>query len=338
MMKYFAIFTIGLLLCGCVPQYQNRPWGDCIYASGKAYVMQGTETLKTATLLTADGTFKKFTFPIERQFDLFEAGEPQTNLGHFVHKARDCAHSCYQYFPQIANMLSLDDYEERIQNLTLQKSFRVDGTFLSLCQAESRFCLLKDYDANRLFEVDKLTGSSVKLTRASADFVGDTWHVNLFVANNGRIITRTETDYAKKTITVSAWDVQNEVLRVKPFSVSYTNDFREPKVVLCEADDEFILLVVSDGNDFSAKSREISVKTFTPDGLTMRQSFLLKLDGTNFVAGTDNQHTLAILFNESENVFHVQYRWGLRNYDLATGNCIRAENIEAPADGLNRSP
>src|SRR5437899_9353385 len=144
-MKSVTICTLGLLLSGCVARYQNRPWADCIYASGKAYVMPGTETLKTATLLTVDGTFKKFTFPVERQFDLFEAGNPQRNLGHFVHKARDCAHSRYEYFPQMTIMLSLDDFDARIQNLTLRKSFRVDGTFLRLGQGQSHFCLVQDY-------------------------------------------------------------------------------------------------------------------------------------------------------------------------------------------------
>src|SRR5438093_1762521 len=108
MMKSVTICALVSLLCGCVPTYQNRPWADCMYTSRRAYVMQGTETIKTATLLTVDGTFKKFTFPVERRFDLSENGETQKKLGHFIHNGRDCGNSHYEFFPQLNTMVSLE--------------------------------------------------------------------------------------------------------------------------------------------------------------------------------------------------------------------------------------
>jgi hypothetical protein len=338
MAKFVTICTLGILLCGCgrrsQDQYQDRPWADCIYASGKAYVLQGTETLKTTTVLTVHGTYKTFTFPVQRQFDLFEAGNLRTNLGHFVHKASDCRSSLYQFFPEMSTMLALDDSPAaignksvpNIQNLTLQKSFHVDDMLFSR-EGQSRFCFATAYAQSRISAVNKLTGDSVKLTSASTNFVGDTWHVDLFISDDGRRITRAETDNAKKTIAISAWDIQKEVLLLKPFSVSFTNKFSEPTPIYCEAGDESVLLIASDGRFLP---RNISIETFTPDGLRKVRGFVVNLNGPHYVAVKDDQRTVAILINQSKTDNVSEYQWELKRYDLISGDCVHTETVEVP--------
>src|SRR6266436_655325 len=92
---------------GCVPRYRDSPWAGCTYSGGNTYVMQGTETIKTATLMTADGTFKKFSFPIRRTFHLVEKGNPYKDLGHFEHEGDDIGRSVYQFFSQSNAVIAL---------------------------------------------------------------------------------------------------------------------------------------------------------------------------------------------------------------------------------------
>src|SRR5436190_17488076 len=95
-----AVVSVTFTTTGCISHYRSVPWRSLFLSdTGTAYVMSGTQTLKTATLFTVHGTFKDFTFPVKREFTLFEVSSEAKAMGQFTHQADDCSHSDYMYFP-----------------------------------------------------------------------------------------------------------------------------------------------------------------------------------------------------------------------------------------------
>src|SRR5580765_5276397 len=92
---FIPLCLLSVSLTGCVSRYQQTPWATCIYSEGNAYILQRTQTIKTANLLTANVTFKEFSFPVKRDFHLLQNGDPARDRGYLPQKADNLTVSRY---------------------------------------------------------------------------------------------------------------------------------------------------------------------------------------------------------------------------------------------------
>jgi hypothetical protein len=332
--KHVIICAFLASMSGCLPKYRESPWAGCVRSSGNTYVMLGTETIKTATLMTADGTFKEFSFPIRRTFHLLEKGTPYKDLGRFEHKGDNLSRSVYQFFSQSNAMIALDDSDPgRIQHLTLRKTFCVPGLLIDFDLNRSRFCLVEDHKSKRISKVDKLTGQSTPLTAASLNFLGNLWNVNVFIDDDGRRITRAQTDYARDTTTISAWDAQREALLLTPRTISFSGE--HPRIRLCDIQSNAVFLVVAGSHD-----GELAIKAIKLGPLGVRQNLLAKPSGrlSAMIASRDDPHTFSLLFRDLAESSGVRQRWVLNRHDIDSGDCTYTDSFDIPLDPQNPEP
>ena len=99
-MALFATF----LFFGCA-SYENREWKQTLYADGEKYVLRGPCVFKTATHLSVDGTFKKYTYLWKWKFHLYKEGVDEPVQGPFVVKGSDCISWQFDYFPEADSLI-----------------------------------------------------------------------------------------------------------------------------------------------------------------------------------------------------------------------------------------
>src|SRR6266487_301915 len=231
-----ALLSVTFTTTGCISHYRSVAWSSPFLSdTGTAYVMSGTQTLKSATLFTVHGTFKDFTFPVKREFTLFEVNSEAKAIGKFKHMADDCSYSDYMYFPNTRTMIARDEAgRARFQNLTTKRVAVGRGYIISHGYPASRFSLVKTEpnDTHAFYMFDSFTGASRALGSRASDFIGDTWHVTLSVSQDGKLIRRAYIDLSRHDITISAWDLEEDQVSVQPRVISYGTYYREASVLL----------------------------------------------------------------------------------------------------------
>jgi hypothetical protein len=87
----------------------------------------------------------------------------------------------------------------------------------------------------------------------------------------------------------------------------------------------------ADSKEFTYKDRKILIRTFTPDSFAVRQNISVEFNGSNPHAIKDGPNTVAVLWTYREKDTQPSSQWGLKRYDLTTGQCIHTETIESRA-------
>ena len=347
-------FSLLLLvvLCSCAT-YRKQPWTEAVYEKGNVYILDGVETLKTADLFTAHGTFEKSTWSVRREFRIYKYPDSNSVLSKIVQKNDNCDNSYYDYFAGDGTLtVCYENWDDsKIQNLTTRKSFSTGGLFANIRQAQCRYALVWDcnHDPERYFIFDKKTGKSTKLTSKALGFIGDQTNTRFFISPDGTQIFRCAMEKLSKetplwtlkqeqfSCVVEVWDLnQEKTLMKSPAILISESAFDWPEVLYTQmtGDKLFVLF-----RDRPVDSNGSAIKTgclikeaiVTPNGYELKDLYSANepLPNPN-VIGDDFDNVTLFSSVVDKDYKLVERSWRLSQYNLNTGACLRQETIKLP--------
>ena len=313
---------LALVLTGCVASKQTRPfWSQVIYAQGQVYVLSGTETRKMQTMLGHAG-FEKVDWTAERQLTLRRYPDQNVVLDCIVHAERtrfEINKSKYQFFPDRGRLLAITDNPRGgVLDLITQKMIVANGYFTSTREKGS-FVLIYDRGKEEYSIFNKLTGVSKNLTPEAKAFVGDPWHVEFSVSDDGSKLLRAGMIYSRQdTLTATVWDLrQNRILAEYPAHQLGPAVHDKPKVVG--------MTMISDAAMSVIYTKEIQDVTEVHEAVFSRTGVLDRV--LSSIAGhyiraevfNEDPDTVSVLTEPMLQISKIERRLKLEQFDKRTG-------------------
>jgi hypothetical protein len=327
--RKLAVALALLPVSGCAT-YQSSEWAQVVGANGKIYVLRGMERDKTESALTVDGTFKKFTVPVLREFDLYDKDHPEAVLQRYTQNGDDCRNSIYDYFPEYQTLIaSCDSWYPSIANINKHTSFRVKGLLLNSRQSHCKFALTRDSQTKRMYIYDKMTGAFRVLTKEALDFVGDTWHTELSVIEEGTVLAKVSYDYGGKEFTIATWDLAKNIADEKSCAVSF-GKYREPSVVFISRIDHHLTFLFGSMTDTERlQGYSLTQGTLTGNSVIQRLVYASQQPAIGgFVHVVPNNDRSATIIQRLFDGYRARNdRWTATMIELSTGDIVKSETF-----------